>query len=262
MEKEQEHVDKYGLFGKDIGYSFSRGYFKNKFEQERINAVYVNFDVPNVEGLKEVLNDASAKGYNVTIPYKEEIIPFLDRLDIHAENIGAVNTVKREKDGSLTGYNTDYLGFRDSLLEVFGDTLFAGFGTTAYVSSGHKAFILGTGGASKAIKYAFEQLGVSCQLVSRKRSTTTITYDDIDEQLMSDQTFIVNCTPLGTHPDIALSPDIPYRFLDVTHVVYDLIYNPTTSTFLRLAAAQDATILNGFRMLELQAEASWSIWNS
>lgn len=264
MEKKQDQTlgDKYGLFGKNIGYSFSRNYFKHKFDKEGIAAGYVNFDVPDIEGLQAVLDDASASGYNVTIPYKEEIIPLLDRLDKHAKNIGAVNTVKREKDGTLTGYNTDFIGFRDSLLERFGSSLFRGFGTDSYVPKGHKALVLGTGGASKAVLYAFEQLGVACQLVSRKRSPKTITYDDLDEYLLQEHTFLVNCTPLGTYPDIEASPDIPYTYLDITHVAYDLIYNPSETTFLRLAAGQDATPINGLRMLELQAEAAWTIWNS
>lgn len=262
MEKEQEHANKYGLFGKDIGYSFSKNYFKHKFDKEGINASYINFDVPNIKDLQEVLDTACAKGYNVTIPYKQQIIPLLDNLDKHAKNIGAVNTVKREEDGSLTGYNTDFVGFRDALLEHFGTNLLRGFGTATYTPQGHKALVLGTGGASKAVVYAFKQLGVECQLVSRKRTPNTITYDDLDEQLLQEQTFIVNCTPLGTYPNIEASPDIPYTFLKVTHVAYDLIYNPAETTFLKLATRQDAIALNGLRMLELQAEAAWAIWNS
>lgn len=261
MEIKQEHVDRYGLFGKNIGYSFSRGYFKNKFQQENINAIYENFDVADVNGLKEILNDTSVKGYNVTIPYKEDIIPLLDRLDEHASVIGAVNTVRREVDGTLTGMNTDFVGFRDTLLEHFEKSLFKNYGTSKFVSGEHKALILGTGGASKGVRYALEQLGVGCKFVSRKRTEENLTYNDLDESMIKEQTFIVNTTPLGTYPDVDQSPDIPFGFLDVSHVAYDLIYNPVETQFLKRALDQGVTIINGFRMLELQAEASWTIWN-
>ena len=261
MEKKQEKLDKYGLFGKDIGYSFSRGYFKNKFEKEGIKATYENFDVPDALGLRKYLYDTFVKGYNVTIPYKEEIIPYLDRLDEHASKIGAVNTIRREADGTLTGMNTDFVGFRDTLLEHFSDSLFEGFGTPDYKPRGCKAIILGTGGASKGVQYALEQLGVECQFISRKRTNNNLTYNDLDKTIIEAQTFIVNTTPLGTYPDIDVSPDVPYDFINVSHVAFDLIYNPTETQFLKLAAENGATIINGFRMLELQAEASWGIWN-
>ena len=170
MEREQDKVNKYGLFGKDIGYSFSRGYFKEKFERLQINAQYVNFDVPDAKALQKVLLVQSAIGYNVTIPYKQDIIPFLNSLDTHAAAIGAVNTVKTEDDGTLTGYNTDYIGFRDSLLERFGESHFCDFDETVLSASSYKCLILGTGGASKAVHYAMQQLGVDCTFVSRKRS--------------------------------------------------------------------------------------------
>lgn len=262
MERKREHVDKYGLFGKDIGYSFSRGYFGNKFEQLDIQATYENFDVANIQEMRAVLSSASAKGYNVTIPYKQDIIPLLDRLDVHADNIGAVNTVKVEENGTLTGYNTDYLGFRDSLLEKIGERFFRGYGTSDYFPKTNKGLILGTGGASKAVFYAMKQLGVHCQFVSRKRKEGCLIYDDLDKELLVDQTFIINTTPVGTYPEIQASPDIPYEFLNSTHVVFDLIYNPEETTFLRRSREQDAIAINGLRMLELQAEASWKIWNS
>lgn len=262
MEQQLRHVAKYGLIGKDIGYSFSRGYFKNKFEDLSLEATYVNFDVPNKDALKAIFSPAYAKGYNVTIPYKQDVIPLLDNLDVHAKAIGAVNTIKVEVDGKLTGYNTDYIGFRDTILEKFGDTLFIGFGTSDFKPRDLKCLILGTGGASKAVHYAMTQLGVHCQFVSRKRTDINISYDDLSRELIEDQTFIVNTTPLGTYPDIEDAPDIPYEFIDITHVAFDLIYNPSESSFLRYAQDQGATIINGLRMLELQAEASWAIWNS
>lgn len=257
-------MDKYGLFGRDIGYSFSRSYFKAKFEAENIPASYVNFDCDTIDDVSSYLKDESISGFNVTIPYKENVIALLDVLDTDAANIGAVNTIKRLKDGRLKGFNTDFLGFRGTLLEELGDILFPDFKAEitldAKLQSAHKALILGTGGASKAIVYALESLGVSCQYISRKRTKDTWTYDELDEERIQNVTFIVNCTPLGTFPDVHLFPDIPYSYLDSRHVVFDLIYNPPQSQFLALAKAQKATTINGLRMLELQAEASWNIW--
>ncbi|MFT5751361.1 MAG: shikimate dehydrogenase, partial [Dokdonia sp.] len=182
-----------------------------------------------------------------------------------AENIGAVNTIKRLKDGRLIGYNTDFLGFRGTLLERFGSSMFRSFDENgalgAKMPTSHKALILGTGGASKAIVYALESLGVGCQYISRKRTKDTLTYDDLDEEHIKKVTIIVNCTPLGTFPEVHLYPDIPFTYLDSRHIVYDLIYNPSQSQFLAMAKAQNATTINGLRMLELQAEASWDIWN-
>lgn len=257
-------MDKYGLFGRDIGYSFSRSYFKAKFEAENILASYANFDCDTIQDVQAYLKDESIRGYNVTIPYKEDIIALLDELDADAANIGAVNTIKRIEDGRLKGFNTDFIGFRGTLLEEFGDVLFPNFNSElalgAKLLSTHKALILGTGGASKAIVYALESLGVSCRYISRKRTKDTWTYDELDEERIQDATFIVNCTPLGTFPDVHLHPDIPYSYLDSRHIVFDLIYNPPQSQFLSLAKAQKATTINGLRMLELQAEASWNIW--
>lgn len=262
MEREQDTQNKYGLFGKDIGYSFSRGYFKEKFEKQEIKAQYVNFDVPDATAMQEVLRAKSAIGYNVTIPYKQDIIPFLNRLDTHAAAIGAVNTVKTEDDGTLTGYNTDYVGFRDSLLERFGESHFCDFDETVLSATSYKCLILGTGGASKAVHYAMQQLGVDCTFVSRKRSNNSLQYEDLNEQNIKDHTFIVNTTPVGTFPEVDMAPAIPYQYIGDAHIAFDLIYNPEQSTFLKKALQQSAQIINGFRMLELQAEASWSIWNS
>ncbi|WP_201739451.1 shikimate dehydrogenase family protein [Dokdonia sinensis] len=279
-------MDKYGLFGKNIGYSFSRNYFRAKFTALERNATYENFDCATIQEVQNKLKDATVSGYNVTIPYKEAIIPLLDTLDKHSAAIGAVNTIKRMPNGELKGFNTDFIGFGNSLLEQYGETLFGGAddisafakGDTELVSntekkSAHKeeqnalalpinALIMGTGGASKAVVYAFELLGVSCQYISRKRTKTTISYEDLTEEIIGNATFIVNCTPLGTYPEVELHPDIPYDFLNITHIAYDLIYNPPETTFLAKAKAQDADVLNGLRMLELQAQAAWDIWNS
>lgn len=265
MEKKREHMDRYGLFGRDIGYSFSRSYFKAKFQTEEILSSYDNFDCDSIDGVQEYLKDQSIRGFNVTTPYKEAVIPLLDGLDVDAQNIGAVNTIKRLEDGSLMGYNTDFLGFRETLLERFGSSMFRTFKEKntldAKMDISHKALILGTGGASKAIVYALESLGVGCQYISRKRTKGIWTYDDLDEEHIKKVTIIVNCTPLGTFPDVHLYPDIPFSYLDSRHIVYDLIYNPPQSQFLAMAKAQNATTINGLRMLELQAEASWAIWN-
>ncbi|WP_299682813.1 shikimate dehydrogenase [uncultured Dokdonia sp.] len=245
---------RYGLIGKNIAYSFSRRYFKTKFEKEQlVGASYVNFDSQTLEEVKEYLCNDDINGYNVTIPYKEEIIPLLDQLDTDAHHIGAVNTVKRNNLGQLIGYNTDYIGFKQSLLEytegVFLDTSIA-----------KKALILGTGGASKAVVYALTQLGVHCQYVSRNRYDNTMLYSDISKTILSKHSIVVNCTPLGTSPNTDAFPDIPYEYLNESHILYDLIYNPVKTQFLTKGEKQGATIISGLRMLELQAEAAWEIW--
>lgn len=272
-------MDKFGLIGRDIDYSFSRTYFKEKFEKENIDASYENFDIPSSDGLSTILKDTFIKGYNVTIPYKEAIIPLLDRLSPAAQAIGAVNTIKREKDGTLTGHNTDFIGFRDSLFEHFKFSLlrqeYDEETKEMRLEYPHKALILGTGGASKGVLYAFEELGITCCFVSRKRSSTPKkqtqlffervplrTYEELDEQFISEYTFIVNCTPLGTYPDVDRYPDIPYEFLNDSHVVFDLIYNPPQTSFMKRSSDQGATTLNGSKMLEIQAEAAWDIWNT
>ncbi len=253
QEEEQKPDNKYGLIGKDIGYSFSRGYFKNKFETEHIEATYSNFDVATMADLKQTLDNSFVKGYNVTIPYKERIINLLDELDDHASKIGAVNTIRREEDGRLIGFNTDFIGFRDSLLPYVENLDFK--------KDNFKALILGTGGASKGVRYALEQMGIKCQFISRKRTNDTLTYENLTKEIIADHKFIINTTPVGTFPGVDAFPHIPYEHIDKSHVMYDLIYNPPQTAFLKLGAAQGATIINGLKMLELQAEASWSLWN-
>lgn len=260
MEKKQEQVAKYGLIGKDIGYSFSRSFFKAKFEKESIDATYVNLDCKDVNEVRDCLEDKSINGFNVTIPYKEGVLPFLDELDEDAAAIGAVNTIKRMPNGNLKGFNTDFVGFSTSLLERPD----GGFFKRALSESKTTpiALVLGTGGASKAVVYALKKMGVECQYISRKRTENTITYNDIDEDLILKSWIIVNCTPLGTFPDVSSYPDIPYEYLTLSHIAYDLIYNPAETVFLQNAKAQGATIFNGLSMLEAQAIASWKIWQS
>lgn len=246
-------MKKYGLIGKNISYSFSQGYFKNKFEVLNLCASYQNFDCIDVAQVVEILKDVSITGYNVTIPYKQDVIEVLDVLDPDAAAIGAVNTIKRSPDNMLYGYNTDFIGFREALFEHLPKS--------ELIKKVSKALILGTGGASKAVVYALESIGIACQYISRKQSTTSISYQQIDAALMFTHQLIVNCTPLGTHPDVSCYPDIPYHLITEKHLAYDLIYNPSKTTFLKRAEAQGAFIINGLRMLQLQAEAAWAIWN-
>lgn len=239
----------YGLLGKNIEYSFSRKYFNDRFESEKIDAHYKNFDLQNIEELKEILRKEEINGMNVTIPYKLDIFSFLDRLSPEAEAIGAVNVVKFEKDGSLTGHNSDYYGFKESLLPLL-------------KTKPKKALVLGTGGASKATAYALKNLGIEFTFVSRTSKEGQLTYGDLTQEIIEDHLLIINSTPLGTFPKVEACPDIPYQFLTNKHMLFDLIYNPSETTFLKKGAAQGASILNGERMLVLQAEKSWEIWNS
>ncbi|GAA0728874.1 shikimate dehydrogenase [Aquimarina litoralis] len=239
----------YGLLGRDIGYSFSRNYFSTRFEKENLPHHYINFDLKSIEELKEVLQNKEIHGMNVTIPYKEEVIPYLDTLDPIAKEIGAVNVIKFENNGKLTGYNSDYYGFTESLKPLL----------TPKVK---KALILGTGGASKAIAYALEKLDIKYTFVSRNPDFKELSYNDLDEDIIRDFKLIINCTPLGTHPKVQNHPDIPFEHLGENHILYDLIYNPEETTFMRKGKEKGAKTINGLRMLVLQAERSWEIWNS
>lgn len=242
-------MDKFGLIGKNIDYSFSRTYFIEKFKKEQIDAHYVNFDCKTIEELKALLTSQSdVKGYNVTIPYKVEIIPLLDDLNKHAQSIGAVNTIKRLSDGRLKGYNTDYVGFQKSL--------------EPYLTKMHeKALILGTGGASKAIAYALELKDIDYTFVSRNPSKDQLGYSALNAAILSKHLLIINCSPLGTYPHVEQAPALPYRLLTKEHLLFDLVYNPAKTRFLKNGEEHGATIINGQSMLEFQAEAAWKIWN-
>ncbi|MUP46149.1 shikimate dehydrogenase [Gramella sp. BOM4] len=238
----------FGLLGKNIDYSFSRKHFSEKFKNEHIDAQYLNFDLQSIEELPHLLSKNDLSGMNVTIPYKEQVIEYLDRLDSHASEIKAVNTIKFEEDGSLTGYNTDYWGFMESL--------------KPHLKPHHqKALILGTGGASKAIAYALKLLNIEYRFVSRKPEFG-LTYEQLTEAVMNDYSLLINCTPLGTFPDVEKYPSIPVENLSEKHLVFDLVYNPSETRLMKLAREKDASVLNGLRMLELQAEKAWEIWNS
>lgn len=248
-DKKNNHMRKFGLIGKNISYSFSESFFTKKFKIENIlNSSYQNFDLAKIEDFKTVTKDSTIKGYNVTIPYKETIIPLLDGLNSKAAQIGAVNTIKITKHGKLKGFNTDYYGFEKSLKPL--------------LESHHKkALILGTGGASKAVSYALERLKIPYILVSRIAKNNIIGYEDITREVLSKYHIIINCTPLGTFPNTESCPNIPYGSINTQHLFYDLIYNPSETEFLKRGKKQGAKTKNGLEMLELQAEKSWKIWN-
>ncbi len=244
-------MHKLGLLGKNISYSFSRKYFSDKFEKENIEGIsYENFDIEDISLLQYILeNTEGLKGFNVTIPYKRSVIPYLNKLDRKAKAIGAVNTIRVTKKGRLIGYNTDCYGFIKSI--------------EPNLKKYHKkALILGTGGASKAVIYALKKKHIKCHYVSRTASKKIkYTYDDLNEDIISKYQIIINCTPLGTFPNVDNCPDIPYGAINNKHILFDLIYNPSETKFLRLGKEKGATIINGQNMLELQAEKAWSIWN-
>ncbi|AXT63442.1 shikimate dehydrogenase [Aquimarina sp. AD10] len=239
----------YGLLGRDIGYSFSKGFFTEKFTKENLDCEYNNFDLKQIESFKEIINDPSIQGLNVTIPYKEEIVSYLDNLDTVAKEIGAVNVIKFEKDKKLTGFNSDYYGFTEALKPLLNKSI-------------KKALILGTGGASKAIAYALDKLGITHTFVSRNPDFNELSYIDLDEDIMNEYKLVINCTPLGTHPNIEDFPNIPYEYITKNHVFFDLIYNPAETTFMKKGKEKGAKVSNGLQMLILQAQKSWEIWNS
>ncbi|MBT9188926.1 shikimate dehydrogenase family protein [Zobellia russellii] len=239
---------RFGLVGKDISYSFSRGYFTQKFADLGLeDHSYENFDFQAIEEIQDVLdNNSDIKGMNVTIPYKQEVMPFLTELDPEAEKIGAVNTIQFSKNG-LKGFNTDAYGFKNAM--------------APFLKPHHtKALILGTGGASKAVAYVLGELGISYVFVSRNPGKNKISYDQVTEEVLKEHTILVNCTPLGTHPNIEQRPALPYEFITDQHFLFDLIYNPEKTAFLAAGEAKGAQISNGLRMLELQADRSWEIW--
>jgi shikimate dehydrogenase len=246
--KDQKQNKIYGLIGKNINYSFSKKFFNNKFENEKINAVYINFDIKKIEEFKAIVTENNISGLNITIPYKESIINQLDYVDPTAKEIGAVNTIKFHNN-ILSGYNTDYLGFYTSIKNI--------------VNSNTKALILGTGGASKAIAYTLKILKIKYLFVSRsKKNKKYLNYNEISKEIINKHNLIINCTPLGTFPEINQIPQIPISLITNRHIVYDLIYNPSKSLLLKKSEENGATIINGYQMLENQAMESWKIWNS
>ncbi|MFC2176329.1 shikimate dehydrogenase family protein [Bacteroidota bacterium] len=242
---------KFGLIGYPLSHSFSQKFFTSKFEALGIDAVYENFPIENIEDLLAVIKaQPDLVGLNVTIPYKTSVIKLLDDIDDQAKSIQAVNTIKIERNGSdvkLLGCNTDVIGFKDSIEQH---------------TKGHQqALIIGTGGAAKAVYHVLTDMDIQCDLVSRNPELGDYIYEDLTEEIIWEYTIIVNCTPLGMYPNVAEAPDIPYDAITPEHVLYDLIYNPQETLFLKKGKAKGATCINGLKMLEIQAEKSWEIWN-
>lgn len=245
----------YGLLGYPLGHSFSAKYFAEKFAKEGIDATYKNFEFAEVaDAVAYLLQQDDLQGFNVTIPHKQAIMPYLNGLSAEAEAIGAVNVVcvKRDADGmvKLLGCNSDVVGFSNSIQPLLRPKLHS------------KALVLGTGGASKAVMYGLRKLGVEPIYVSRTPKEGQLTYDDLTPKVMHDYKVIVNCTPLGMYPKVDACPDIPYQYLTPDHLLYDLVYNPLETLFMKRGAAQGAVVKNGLEMLHLQAEAAWVDWNS
>ena len=245
-------MDKYGIIGHPLGHSFSKNYFNEKFHDEGIDAEYINFDIQNIGNLPEVLaTNPELKGLNVTIPYKEKVLSYLDYISVEARAIGAVNVIRVEHKGNnvlLKGYNSDVIGFTRSIepiLEKFH----------------RKALVLGTGGASKAVSYGLRSLGLETVLVSRFERPGTIQYKDITPDVVKEYKVIVNCTPCGMYPNYEECPELPYEALDSHNLLYDLIYNPDETLFMKKGREQGALTKNGIEMLLLQAFASWDFWN-
>ena len=244
-------MDKYGIIGLPLGHSFSPGFFNEKFLNEGIDAVYEKYELPNIEALMEVLaTNPELKGLNVTIPYKQKVMDFLDELSEEARAIGAVNVVRIRREGKklrLKGFNSDIIGFTRSI--------------EPYLSQHHKkALILGTGGASKAVEYGLKKLGLETLKVSRRKGEDTITYDDITPEMIQEYNVIVNCTPVGMYPHVDECPKLPYEAMDSHTLLYDLIYNPDETLFMKKGSEHGAVVKNGLEMLLLQAYASWEFW--
>lgn len=245
----------YGLIGYPLQHSFSSKFFNQKFQQEGIDAEYLNFEIAHIFDLRRVLVfNPHLKGLNVTIPYKEAVIAFLDDISPMAQEIGAVNTIKIERSFgntygyTLTGHNTDYIGFKNSIAPLINPSLHT------------KALVLGTGGASKAVCKALQALGIGWTYVSRTPREGGLTYDSLSSETIAANKIIINTTPLGTFPNVEASPNIPYQALTSQHLLYDLVYNPTETAFLKQGRDMGATIKNGAEMLQLQALAAWEIW--
>ncbi|MCH2235369.1 MAG: shikimate dehydrogenase [Crocinitomicaceae bacterium] len=238
----------FGLVGKSLSHSFSRDYFSKKFDHLGILHAYENFEFPSIEGVLSLKSKVELKGFNVTIPYKTAIIPYLDELSEEAVAIGAVNTVKIEGENWI-GHNTDAFGFKQMIAPFL-------------KGHQHKALIIGTGGASKAVAYVLEGIGLEVNYLSRDpKERNHFPYEDVNTNMIDFHKVIVNCTPLGTFPNIEDRPSITYDAFTPDHLAIDLIYNPAETKFLSLAKAQGAKTLNGLTMLEQQAEKSWEIWN-
>ena len=238
----------FGLIGKNIEYSFSRKFFSEKFSSDNkySNYDYTNYDIESIHDLNNVFNSKNLCGLNVTIPYKEKIISFLDKISDEAKQIGAVNTICFEN-GSKVGYNTDIFGFTESLKMNKIDNI-------------DSALILGTGGAAKTIIYFCNKNNIPFNVVSRQESNLNLSYNELNEDIFNKRVLIVNCTPLGTYPDIKKCPKLPYELINKENILFDLVYNPSETLFMKKGKEIGCKTLNGYQMLRLQAEKSWEIW--
>lgn len=244
---------RYGLIGKSLSHSFSRDFFTDFFLKNNIDARYQNIEISSIQEIQDVLEKESFTGLNVTIPYKEAIIPYLDELDDEALQVQSVNTIKiRYENGQKVskGYNTDIVGFRNSI--------------KPFLKNHHeRALILGTGGASKAISFVLEQIGIDCLFVSRTPSSPNqLSYAQLNQYVLHSHFLIVNTSPVGTFPKVQDKPELPYEYLSEKHLCYDLIYNPAKTAFLKAAEKKGASIQNGLDMLKIQALEAWKIWQS
>ncbi len=240
----------FGLIGFPLSHSFSKGYFKEKFEREKIdNAAYDNYPIPDIAQFNALWDvDTHLQGLNVTIPYKKEVIPFLQFPSSVVQSIHACNCIRKFK-GALYGYNTDVIGFENSLLP--------------FLKPHHShALVLGTGGASAAVEWVLQKLNIQYQVVSRTAGQHKLSYDQVTPEILAAHTLIINTSPLGMYPNINEAPAIPYEAIGTQHHLYDLIYNPSETLFLQKGAAQGASVQNGLEMLHIQAEKSWEIWNA
>lgn len=243
-------MNKYGLIGKSISYSFSPGFFSEKFQELGLeDHIYSIYELDTISAFPDLLQQESElRGLNVTIPYKEEIMPYLDEIDSVAAQIGAVNTICF-REGKTIGFNTDAIGFEHSLQNQL-------------LPSDTKALILGTGGAAKGIRFVLEQHNIGTTTVSRKSGAGVLTYEELNPKIILEHDLIINCTPLGTFPDVQAKPPIPYEAVTDKHFLFDLIYNPAKTAFLEAGEAAGARVSNGHEMLVSQAEASWALWQS
>jgi shikimate dehydrogenase len=242
---------KFGLIGYPLGHSFSMKYFSGKFQRESISdCQYSNFEIPSIKHLADLLEDPELEGLNITIPFKQDVIPFLHKKSQVVEETGACNCIKI-KNGTLTGYNTDVEGFEKSLEEKL-------------TTKDKRALILGTGGSSRAVAWVLQKKGIGFLLVSRNKSGADqqITYNELNREIMQSHSLIVNCTPLGMYPNTEACPPVPAEWIGPEHYLFDLIYNPVKTVFLEMGERAGARIKNGQDMLAIQAEASWTIWNS
>lgn len=246
-------MKKLGLIGFPLGHSFSKKYYQEKFEKENITDIHYDlYNIEYIEEFEKIIIDKDFYGVNVTIPHKISVMNYIDELSAEAKEIQAVNCIQIKHFPSgphLKGYNTDVYGFRESLKPLL-------------EQQHNKALILGNGGAAKAVQYALKQLNIAYKFVSRTKNSDNFTYEELTESLIQEYTLIINCSPIGTFPNIDESPAIPYSYLTDKHLLYDLVYNPVETAFLKKGKEKSAKTKNGLEMLVLQAEKNWEIWNS